>query len=263
MEFFTLILTSLFTLVSPAGIALDTLAEQNIRDRLFAAEKLEVRIDNTPSYQLLNGKVDRLRIAGRGLSLIPGLRLDILEIETDPIDVNPRELGRGSGNRPVRGLQQPLQAAVRVAVTEADLNTALQSPELYNQMQTLALSLFDSPLIQQIANRYTLVDRQVTFLPNNRVRFQTKVQERGYNDFLTLTVETGINVIEGQQLQLISPSVWVNDRPAPRRLVTGLLDLTRRFNLQRLETRGVRSQVLQFNLTPAGAEIALFLAVNP
>jgi hypothetical protein len=263
MEFFTLILTSLFTLVSPAGIALDTLAEQNIRDRLFAAEELEVRIDNTPSYQLLNGKVDRLRIAGRGLSLIPGLRLDILEIETDAIDVNPRELGRGSGNRPVQGLQQPLQAAVRVAVTEADINVALQSPELYNQMQTLALSLFDSPLIQQIATRYTLVDRQVTFLPNNRVRFQTKVQERGYNDFLTLTVETGITVIEGQQLQLISPSVWVNDRPAPRRLVTGLLDLTRRFNLQRLETQGVRSQVLHFNLTPAGAEIALFLALNP
>ncbi|MCT7956058.1 LmeA family phospholipid-binding protein [Laspinema palackyanum] len=263
MEFFTLLLTSLFTLVSPAGIALDTLAEQNIRDRLFAAEELEVRIDNTPSYQLLEGKVDRLRIAGRGLSLIPGLRLDSLEIETDAIDVNPREFGRGSGNSPIRGLQKPLQAAVRVSVTEADINTALQSPELYNQMQTLALSLFDSPLIQQIATRYTLVNRQVTFLPNNRIRFQSQIQERGYNDFLTLTVETGINIIEGQQLQLLSPAVWVNDRPAPRRLVTGLLDLTRRFNLQRLENRGLRSRVLQFNLTPVGAEIALFVALNP
>ncbi|MCT7960605.1 DUF2993 domain-containing protein [Laspinema sp. D1] len=263
MEFFTLLLTSLFTLVSPAGIALDTLAEQNIRSRLSAAEELEVRIDNTPSYQLLDGKVDRLRIAGRGLFLIPGLRLDILEIETDAIDVNPREFGRGSGNSPIRGLQKPLQAAVRVAVTEADINTALQSPELYNQMQTVALSLFDSPLIQQIATRYTLVNRQVTFLPNNRVRFQSQIQERGYNDFLTLTVETGINIIEGQQLQLLSPSVWVNDRPAPRRLVTGLLDLTRRFNLQRLENRGLRSRVLQFNLTPGGAEIALFVALNP
>ncbi|HEY9836060.1 MAG TPA: hypothetical protein V6D27_04130, partial [Vampirovibrionales bacterium] len=86
---------------------------------------------------------------------------------------------------------------------------------------------------------------------------------RGYDDFLTLTVETGINVIEGQQLQLLSPAVWVNDRPAPRRLLTGLLDLTRRFNLQRLENRGVRSRVLHFNLTPSGAEIALFLAVTP
>ncbi len=263
MEFFTLLLTSLLTLVSPAGIALDILAEQTIRDRLSGAEQLEVRIDNSPSYQLLDGKVERLRIAGRGLSLIPGLRLDILEIETDAIDVNPRELGRGSGNQPIRGLQQPLQAAVRIAVTEADINTALQSPELYNQIQTLALSLFDSPLIQQIATRYTLVDRQVTFLPNNRVRFQTKIQERGYDDFLTLTVETGINVIEGQQLQLLSPAVWVNDRPAPRRLLTGLLDLTRRFNLQRLENRGVRSRVLHFNLTPSRAEIALFLAVTP
>ncbi len=263
MEFFTLLLSSLFTLLSPAGIALDTLAENNIRDRLHSAEQLEVRIDNTPNYQLIGGKVDHLRIAGRGLSLIPGLRIDTLEIETDPIDVNPRELGRGSGTTPVRGLKQPLQAAVRIGVTEADINAALQSPELYNELQNLALSLFDSPLIKQIAARYTLVDRQVTFLANNRIRFQAQIQERGYDDRLNLTIETGLTVSEGQQLQLVSPQVWVNDRPATQRLVTGLIDVTRRFNLQRLESRGVRSRILHFKLTPGGAEIALFLAVNP
>lgn len=263
MEFFTLLLTSLLTLVSPAGIALDTLAENQIRDRLYDAEQLEVRLDNIPSHQVITGKVDRLRIAGRGLFLIPGFRIDTLELETDAINVNPRELGRGSGATPVRGLQQPLQVAIRVAVTETDINTALQSPELYQELQNVAIELFDSPLLQQIATRYTLVNRQLTFLPNNRIRFETQVQERGYDDSLTLTVETGINVIEGQQLQLLSPSVWVNDRPAPRRLVTGILDLTQRFNLQRLETRGVRSRVLHLNFTPGGAEIALFLAVNP
>jgi hypothetical protein len=263
MEFFTLLLTSLFTLVSPVGIALDTLAEKQIRDRLHEAEQLEVRLDTIPSYQIIGGKVDRLRIAGRGLSLIPGVRIDTLEIETDGIDVDPGALGRGSGASPVRGLRQPLQVAIRMAVTETDLNVALQSPELYQEMERIAFTLFDSPLLQQIASRYTLVNRQITFLPDNRIRFQTQIQERGYDDFLTLTIETGINVIEGQQLQLLSPSVWVNDRPAPRRLVTGILDLTRRFNLQRLETRGVRSRVLHLNLTPGGAEIALFLAVNP
>lgn len=262
MEFFTLLLSSLLTLISPAGIALDTVAQQEFRDRLYAAEQLQIRIDNTPSYQLVRGEVDRVRIAGRGLYLMPEVRIDTLEVETDAIAVDPNQLEINADDTLIRGLRQPLQAGVRLVLTEADINRSLRSPEFYSDLQNLALTVFDSPLLQQLAGRYTLVNSQVEFLESNRVRFETQIQERGYDDRLTLTIETGLNFSGGKQLQLISPEVLVNGKPAPRQLLRGLEDLATRFNLEKLETRGVRSRFLQLNLTGDRAQMTLFVRVE-
>jgi hypothetical protein len=261
MEFLTYFLSSLLTLISPGGVALDTVAENNLRDRLYEAEQLQVRIDNTPSYQLVRGEVDRLRIAGRGLYLMPEVRLDTLEVETDRIAVNPGGLELAS-EEPQAALQEPLQAGVRAILTEADINRALRSPQVYNDLQSLALELFDSLLLQQLAYRYRLVDPQVELLGDRRVRFQTQIAERGYSDRLTLTVETGVKVVEGRQLQLVDPAVRINDKPAPWQLVRGLTALAREFNLARLEPLGVRSRVLHFHLTPEAVEMALFVRIE-
>lgn len=65
MEFLTILLSALLGIVSPAGFVLDRVAETAIRNQLDSAEELSVRIDNTPSYRALQGRVDRVRIAGR------------------------------------------------------------------------------------------------------------------------------------------------------------------------------------------------------
>lgn len=67
MEFFTILLSGLLGLVSPAGLVIDRTAESFIRSR-FEVEQLQVRVDNAPSHQLLQGKVERVLIAGRGCS---------------------------------------------------------------------------------------------------------------------------------------------------------------------------------------------------
>ncbi|MGH2415639.1 MAG: LmeA family phospholipid-binding protein, partial [Microcystaceae cyanobacterium] len=79
MEFLTIFLSSLLAAISPAGLILETVVENTLRDRVEAVEQLEVRIDNTPSYQVLQGKVDRVRIASRGVEPIPHLRIEALE----------------------------------------------------------------------------------------------------------------------------------------------------------------------------------------
>ena len=87
MEFFTIFLSSLLTVFSPVGLVVDTVIANNIRSQVDDVEELAVRVDNTPSYQLTQGKVDRVRIASRGIKPIEDFRIETLEIETDSIDV--------------------------------------------------------------------------------------------------------------------------------------------------------------------------------
>lgn len=251
MELLTILLSGLLTLVSPAGIVVDATVVGEIRERLYSSEELQVRIDNIPSYQLLQGKVERMRIAGRGLWLTPEVRVDTLDLETDPIDIDRNYLGR-------EGLRSPAAVALHLVLTEADINRALSSPEFLDSFQSLLPQLFNSQTLQQNARRYRLVNPQVRFLGQNRVRLETEIEERGYADRLKLTVETGISLARGRRLRLLAPAVLVNGRPAPGQFVKGLIAAARRFDLQKLEEEGAIVRFLQFNLTSDRVEIAIF-----
>lgn len=251
MELLTILLSGLLTLASPAGIVVDAAVAGEIRERLYSSEELQVRIDNSPSYQLLQGKVERVRIAGRGLWLTPDARIDTLELETDPINIDRNYLGR-------EGLRSPAAFALHLVLKEADINRALSSAEFLDNFQSLLPALFSSPTLQQNARRYRLVNPQVRFLEQNRVRFETEIEERGYTDRLKLTVETGIGLARGRRLQLLAPAVLVNGRPAPGQFVKGLRAAADRFDLQKLEQRGVLARFLQFNFDADKVEIALF-----
>ena len=66
MEFVSIFLSSLLFIASPAGAVLDQVAENAIRAQLAGVEDLEVRVDNASAVQLLQGKVEKLRIGGAG-----------------------------------------------------------------------------------------------------------------------------------------------------------------------------------------------------
>jgi hypothetical protein len=87
------LVSSLLALVSPVGLVVDQIALNAIRSQFEKVDQLQVRIDNAPSYQLLQGKVERVRIAGRGLQL-KQIRIAAIELETDPINLDPRSLGQ-------------------------------------------------------------------------------------------------------------------------------------------------------------------------
>jgi hypothetical protein len=264
MDLLTILLSGFLAIATAPGLAIDTVAENKIAENLYTVEELQVRVDNTPSYQLIQGQIDRVRIAARGLYPIPAIRIDTFELEMDPIDVDLANLQVDEQQRQIKGLRRPLLVAMRFVFTQEDINQALSSPEFADYLEILTLNLFNSATLQRAAYRYQLVNPQVEFLGNNRVRFETELAERGYNERLKLRVETGVEIGDAsQRVRLISPEVRVNDRPAPGQFVKGLIAASDRFNLNRLEDNGIQSRVLQLKVDGDRVEMALFVRVAP
>ena len=92
MELFAGLLTSVLGLAGAPGIAIDRIATDFLRGQIVRADVLEVRVDNAPNYQILLGNVDRIRVAGRGVYILDFLRIDEIDLETDPISIDPAVL---------------------------------------------------------------------------------------------------------------------------------------------------------------------------
>ncbi len=268
MEVITVLLSSLLLLISPVGIVVDQVAENAIRDRLAGAESLDVRIDNGPSYQLLQGKVDKVRIAGRGISPIPGLRFEIAELETDPIDLAFRPLRRGEVV-----LDKPFQGAARIVLTEADVNAFLLSPFVARLLENLDLGDFAAnPAQAREGARYRINNPAVDFLPSgdgvnaaeNRIRVSAELEDLVEDAGFAIEAETGLSVLGGDRLVLVDPIVIIDGTPVDPRLVNILLGgLNDRISLQQFDDSGVMARVVDFGVSAESLELALWVRVDP
>jgi hypothetical protein len=257
------LVSALLALVSPVGVVVDQVVADNFRSRLHRVEQLQVRIDKAPNYQVAQGQIDRLRLASRGAWLVPELRLDTLELETDPINL---DLSRLSGNLsgadnsqsllPPGLLRTPLRAGIRVVVTETDIQQALQSPRVQGLIKEIASGFLggEAATIE--------ISPQISFLPENRFQLQLDLQTPN-NPPIKLELISGITVLDGSQFNLESPVLRINDTPLPSSIVMGIsrvfLD---RFDLKTLEAKGITLRFLQFQINPDQAEIAAFISVK-
>jgi hypothetical protein len=257
MEFLTILLSGLLALVSPVNLISDKVVESAFRSRLSKVEQLRVRLDNAPNYQIVQGKVERLRIAGRGLWLTPDIRIGALELETDPINVDLQRLRQGGQKSARESLRQPAQAGVRLVLTEEDINQALQSPAVAARLRLVGSRLLGGP-----PERYEFVNPKVDLLGNNRLRFQVEVREKNAEP-LALTVESGLGITAGQRLQLIEPGVSVNGRALSPGLVAGFTRaLGNRFDLRSLEEAGITARLLKLDINTSELELAAFVRVE-
>ncbi len=252
MEFFTILLSGLLALVSPVGLVVDRIAFNAIRSQFEKVDQLQVRVDNAPSYQLLQGKVERVRIAGRGLQL-KQIRIAVMELETDPINLEPRSLGQKQPK-----LKQPIQAGVRLGLNQRDINQALQSPKVTAMLRNLMISDFGNS-----GQRYNFVNPRVEFLANNRLRFQVELTQGDVKP-LAITVESGLGVIAGRQIQLVQPIVSVDREEVPSQVVSAIAaNISQKFDVSNLEVSGLKARILQLKVTPQKLEIAAFLRLEP
>lgn len=258
MEFLIIFFSTLIGLVSPVGTIAEEVAENAIRDQFEAVEQLQVRVDNAPSYQILNGRVDRVRIAARGLFPIEDMRIAILEVETDPIDLDGQRIRQGKPR-----LERPLQAGIRLVLTEADLNRALQSPRVAQRLRELSVQLLEDTEAEDI-KRYNLANPRIEFLGNDRLRIQVELREPKVQETLAIVAETTLQVKAGRNLSFINPQVWVNGEAAPEKLVASIAEgASKELDLAKLEKKGLLLRLLQFDISDDAISTATFVRLAP
>ena len=258
MEIITAILTSLLAIASPIGVIVDQLAEEAILDQIAGAEELYVRLDNVPTYQIINGRVEHVRAAGRGVYPIPELRIAAVDIESEPIDVDLRSLQRGE-----LVLDQPAQAALKLALEAEDLNNFLASDRVQQFLDGLRFSLPGQNTARGI-NRYGLENPSLRFLEGNRLQVAVNLQDRVLEENVAITVELGLAIVNGHRLELIEPVIIANNEPVPNQLIRSFVDgLQPQLTLRQLENLGITARVLSFEIRDNELDIAVFARVEP
>ncbi|MBI4783672.1 MAG: DUF2993 domain-containing protein [Oscillatoriophycideae cyanobacterium NC_groundwater_1537_Pr4_S-0.65um_50_18] len=257
MEFLAIFLSSLIGILSPVGLVADRLAEDAIRDQVDSVEHLAVRIDNTPSYRLAQGRADRVRIAAQGIYPIAGVRIAALEIETDPIALNLASLRTETPR-----LDAPLQAGVKLVLTQEDINQILKSEAIVGQFRDLNLNFLSSS--GDRTEKFDLVNPKIEFLPNSRFQLQVTLQGQQTQHRDQITVESGIQILSGQRVQFVDPAVRINEQALPSQVIAFLTGgISQSFDLQRLQASGIAARVLSLKTEENTLTLAAFIQIDP
>jgi LmeA-like phospholipid-binding len=259
VELITILLSGLLTLISPIGLLVDQTAEKRIRSQLLQAnylqvQQLEVRTDNAPAYQLLQGKVNRVRIAGKQIRLKwQDINLTAFELETDALQLNPHNFK----------LKRPLQAAIGLTINQKNANKILQSPAFLKLLKQLEIrpgrisGAGSDPV-------YKLVNPKVEFITKNRLIIQVELREGGQSQAVLVKVETGVRVVRGRRFQAVEPVIIVNGEKAPAYFVDLVLEnVNKLLDLSILEGGGILARILKLDVSQDQLQIAAFLRVEP
>ena len=267
MEIILLIFSSILSVLIPGGLISEQIFASRIRDQTEGMEHLALRIDNVPSYQLIEGKIDRFRIASRGVELTKNFRVEQLEIETDPLDIDLQRLRQSDRNRFQASLRQPLNAGIKLALHEEDLNQTLDSPPVKARIQTI-LNAAAANFPSTPSQGYEILDLQLDLQENNRILFQAQLQPAGgespEEQRLNILAETELAVAAGQKLTFANSSISVNKAVIPPTFTSGILSrVSSRLNLTNLEEAGILARVLQLEIEEEQVKVATFVRVEP
>mgnify|MGYP001796459057 FL=1 len=258
MEFISILLSSLIFIGSPIGFGLDTLAENALRSRLSGVEDIQVRVDNGSNLNLLKGKIDRLQVGARGMYPVPGFRVAIADLETDPIDLDFNNLRRGNVV-----LDEPLNGALHVVITPEDLNQYLLSPDFTDRLNDIEINLGNAAQSREVG-RYQFNNPKATFLPDNRLQLELDLSEPSLGEGLKIKAQTGFTIENGHRLVLIDPQVSVNDSAAPEQLLDAFTEnLGDRLSLRRLEASGITTRILEATISPEQFDIVMWVSIDP
>jgi hypothetical protein len=281
MEILTIVLAGLLGIGSSGGIVLDQIAQNKIRSQVISVEEQAVRIDNQPNYQAAQGKIARVRIASRGVWIKPGVRIAALEVEADPIAVKLSKLKVNSIQDLRESLVAPAGGAIKIVLTEADLNQALQSKEIQKQLQKTLNRLIVSKAGSTNIS-YRLEDLQIALQPQNRLQVNFKLSrprpklslessstpgtsgKKKPSRELTISLELTLKVINGKALHLLDPQGTVNGRPMSSRLLKGFATgISDRLNLNTLSADGILARILQLEIKEDNLQLIGFLRLEP
>ena len=260
MELFAGLLTTVLGLAGSPGIAIDKIATDFLRGQIVRADVLEVRVDNAPNYQVLLGNVDRVRVAGRGVYILEFLRIDQIDLETDPISIDPNVLQSGKVV-----LRRQLQAAVRVVMRSEDVNTALRSPNVQTSFKNLSIDITGTNKNPEILD---LIDPEITFLEGDRLRLAASLQSKPTPakpnpSKLDVSINAELKTIGGTRLQIINPKIELSGTPVPERIAKAFTEgLNKVLDLRQLESKGITARVIRLELTEGKMQVIGFAKMD-
>ncbi len=263
MEWFTILLSSFITIISPVGLIVDRVVADALRSQVAGVEQLAVRVDNTPSYQPISGKIDRILIASRGIEIIENLRIDSFELETDAIDIDINKLQTLGGIKEIpSSLNKPFQGAFSLVINENDLNEALESNKIRSQLQKLV----DSLLPPQ-APQFEILKLRLNFIAENRLGLAVELEQEAAEgekpNKLAITAEVGFEVEKGRKISLIDLNATLNERKLSQRFLTLLTTgISERLDLGTFEDKGLIARILELNINDNTVIIAAFFRIN-
>ena len=281
MEILTIILASLMSLGSSGGIILDKIARARISSQVISIEQQAVRIDNQPNYNVARGKLARVRIASRGVRVEPGIRIAVLDLETDPLAVEPSELKLSSIDSLRESLNAPATGVARIVINEADFNQTLQSPEIQKRLQDNLNRL----IVRKAGSSnisYNLTDVRLELRPQNRIQVSFKLDRPRPNlslaaesaqmgtsrtnnrsRELAISLELTFKVIDGQMIRLVDPQGTVNGSPMSSRLLNGFAEgISDRLNLNVLKEDGILARILQLETNEDNLQLVGFVRLE-
>ena len=280
MEILTIVLAGLLGIGSSGGIVLDKIAQGKIRSQVISVEQQAVRIDNQPNYRAAQGKLARIRIASRGVRIKPGIRIASLDLETDPLAVKLAKLKLSNIDRLRESLTVPAAGAVKVVLTEKDLNQALQSNEIQAQLQNTLNRLIASRAGSTNIS-YQLADIQLKLRPKNRLQVSFKLsrptknlnlesnatpgtyQTKNPSRELAIGLELTLKVINGKKVRILNPQGTVNGRPMSSRLLNGFATgISDRLNLNTLSEDGILARILQLEINEDNLQLISFVRLE-
>lgn len=110
-------------------------AEIGLSSQLDAAENIDINI-KTDLLKAVQGQADALDISGQGLVMQKDIRVQEMELHLDNVDIDPISALFGQVE-----LKHPVDAIAKFVVTEQDINRALNSEYVQNQIQALEVNV--------------------------------------------------------------------------------------------------------------------------
>lgn len=109
--------------------------ERRISKNLDEVEQIEIDIQ-TDLLKIVQGQADGVSVTGEGLVIQKDIRVQEIKLQTDAFTINPLSAIFGEIK-----LDRPVNAIAKMTLTEADLNRALSSEFIDNQIRNFNLDV--------------------------------------------------------------------------------------------------------------------------
>ena len=125
------------------------MAQTGLSSQVEAAEDLTVEV-HTDVWKAAQGKADSVAISGQGV-VVQDVRVQNVAVQTDRLSFSPLSFLLGQLE-----LDHPLDATAQVALTEADLNRAMQADVVISRLPALELKVEGEPVTVELVHPLTV-----------------------------------------------------------------------------------------------------------